>query len=304
MDDLRSKYFPHLKPGLEKLSDVNFDGKAAYLETGTPIEINKLLRKLHDPNIMTLVFFDELMMPVENGRQDFYELVAPSNLEFFIAVRPWAYSLDSKEFELNLPNDPNILASQLLGRHRSCREIYELSMHIMLAKSGFPDFMDKVHLREKADPIDGIPLPEGHVPLWIVYDKSWSVGKLLRLVENEYMGSGTNITIAVDNLKRVEKTEGGITSMRTNGVWNVLPRKGGDENALNEVQMWMNEVLEEGVVGAARRHCGRRRLAVGTYEMRGSEDDAVIYINPNASDANELVTRARERLVIITYQEG
>ena len=36
--------------------------------------------------------------------------------------------------------------------------------------------------------------------------------------------------------------------------------------------------------------------------MRGSEDDVVIYIDPRPYP-NELVTRARERLVIITYEK-
>ena len=33
--------------------------------------------------------------------------------------------------------------------------------------------------------------------------------------------------------------------------------------------------------------------------MRGSEDDVVIFVNPYHGTANELVTRARQRLIII-----
>ena len=34
--------------------------------------------------------------------------------------------------------------------------------------------------------------------------------------------------------------------------------------------------------------------------MRGSEDDVVIFLNPYNGVANELVTRARQRLIFIT----
>ena len=40
----------------------------------------------------------------------------------------------------------------------------------------------------------------------------------------------------------------------------------------------------------------------GSEAMRGSEDDVVILVNPRA-DANELVTRARQRLIFITDED-
>ena len=62
--------------------------------------------------------------------------------------------------------------------------------------------------------------------------------------------------------------------------------------------MWVNEAPKDG---------GRRRWAPDTLSsgggMRGSEDDVVISFNPGYNSANEMVTRARQRLIIISDVE-
>ena len=70
---------------------------------------------------------------------------------------------------------------------------------------------------------------------------------------------------------------------------------------IDSVQSWIDEA-PEGSIGPDRKHEGRRRLAGHPDDMRGSEDDVVIYIDPRPYP-NELVTRARERLVIVTYEK-
>ena len=102
--------------------------------------------------------------------------------------------MEAYTFEALMPTDPKIMGKQLTGRHRNCREIYELSRHISAkASSGYGDDM---HLRESNDPIKDIPLPEGSVPLWIVREKDGcDMGKLIRVIEDDYIKRGANVTV-------------------------------------------------------------------------------------------------------------
>ena len=201
-------------------------------------------------------------------------LLAPSDdLEFFIAVRPhmnlykYAKSMaKSYEYDIVMPDNPTIMAKQLNRRHRNCNEIQELSLHMLFTRQWSSENM---HLKERKGVTKDIPLPNGGLPLWIGRDENFPFEKLLRFVVGEYTENGQNVTlIAKNNEEVIEATE---------TLDKEIPR---DDCR-------------------ARKHI---RLVNNVNDMRGCEDDVVIFPDAPHFNCHELVTRARERLVIITLE--
>ena len=163
----------------------------------SPDDVNRFLLEVEKEDQMaggkvkTLVFMDELHLRVEGGKQNCEGLVAPKDVEFFIAVSPWAYG--KGQFDALMPINPEIMGTQLTCRHRNCREIYELSRHMATRTTNLT--AHQMCLRESKDPIKDIPLPEGKEPLWIVQEKSCDTGTLLRSIENNYIEKGMNVTV-------------------------------------------------------------------------------------------------------------
>ena len=204
--DLEEKYFLGMSE-IEYLDKVDFIDNAsnAYDYAVTVSQVSDFLRKLqkkevgkgdHEPNMTTLVLMDELRLEVKGGSQRCEGLAASKNLDFFIAVSPWGRKEKGKiMFEVNMPTDPEIMGKQLTGRHRNCREIYELSRHIASRAIGYYEG-DNNPLKESADPIKGIQLPEGGIPLWIVRSKyNPNMGKLLQKIGEKYIKRGEHATV-------------------------------------------------------------------------------------------------------------
>ena len=203
--DLEQKYFLGMSE-IKYLDKVDFVHKSMYNATGS--QVNDFLRKLekkdvgkgdHEPDMKTLVLMDELRLEVEGGRQSCEGLAATKNLNFFIAVSPWGGRGDGRggSFEAHmptLPTDPEIMGKQLTGRHRNCREIYELSRHIVDQESYWVG--DSNPLKESVDPIKGIQLPEGGMPLWIMRaEDSPNMGELVQKIGDKYIKRGEHATV-------------------------------------------------------------------------------------------------------------
>ena len=281
IEDLQKKYFPGLK---DRGHQVEYNKR---LENRTPLsrslglgwsvengkEMNQFFQSLNDSNKKTLVFIDEVELEAPTGKQDFSMISAPSDdLEFFIAVRPHIDMYNSSnsmtkkyEYEICLPDNSKIMAEQLNRRHRNCSEIQELSLHMLYTRKWSSENM---HLKERKQLSKDTPPPNGGTPLWIGRDENFPFEKLLRFILAEYTETGQKVTLITKNPEIKEAAE-----------------------ALNK---------ELGHDGSAKRDCKNMRLVSNINDMRGCEDDVVI--SPDFHSCHELVTRAREMLVIITFE--
>ena len=69
---------------------------------------------------------------------------------------------------------------------------------------------------------------------------------------------------------------------------------GGIEKDEEAIQLWIDEAPKE-------RRFIKDASSSGSSGMRGSENDVVIFVNPDPySSPNEMMTRARQRLIFIT----
>ena len=279
MEDLEKKYFPELKDrdhrvefhkSLENLGGFKY---MKYLSFDGVKDINEFLQTFDDSTQKPILFIDELQLKAHDQKQDFSGLSAPFNdLEFFIAVRPQTMRgnmdvVHGREYDIKMPDNPKIMAEQLMRRYRNCIEIRELSLHMHFCRKLASNNM---HLMDRIDLAKDIHHPNGGIPLWICRDESFPIEKLLRFVVGEYIETGQNVKIVAKRNQEVkEATE-----------------------ALNEDARHDR---------SARIRCGNMRLVNNMSDIRGCEDDVVIFIDDSYYFVcHEGVTRARERLIIIS----
>ena len=154
-------------------------------------------------------------------------------------------------------------------RHRNCRQNYDLWRHLHgMTYTGYN--ADTGMLDPRPDRIEGIILPEGKVPIWLRRDHRHPIREILESLER-HIESNQMVTVVTNNLM--------------------------DEQELKEVDNWILDINEKFEDKTIRKM--KARVISSLAKMRGCEDDVVICFH-SLGHLNELATRARQLLVIIT----
>ena len=161
------------------------------------------------------------------------------------------------------------MAERLRFRHRNCREGYNLWRHLYgTTYNGYN--ADTGMLDPSPDRVDGIVLPEGRVPIWVRRDHMRPILEILKSLERNIEADQT-VTVVTSKLL--------------------------DEEELEVVDEWSNNINED--FGGKTIRKKKVRVIPALTKMRGCEDEVVICFH-SLGHLNELATRARRLLVMVT----
>ena len=159
---------------------------------------------------------------------------------------------------------PEFMTKQLVLRHRNSSEILNLSKHLResFRKKGPEYNLDTAGLSDKGD-ANAEELPFGQVPIWIQVDDKYPVSELLELIEQSY----------------IKDPQASVTVINSSANENIFGHH-------QDIAKWAKK-------------SSYRKVVDSQIHMRGCEDQVIIYFH-SLGYLNELISRARETLIIVT----
>ena len=210
----------------------------------------------------------------QNISYEYEELNIP--VDMFVAVSPWVNFGNGKKYRVVLPRrrHPTVLAKQLHQKHRNGMKIHQLLKHTLAWQLNSMTRHDigiadpRSTLDEEHDEIAEI-LPESDLTVWMAVDSALPLSFVLSLLELKYdVTKGLKVTLVV--------------------------RVGNNERIAKH---WCGE-------GEKRTHIQASDIRMGTsHGVAGYEDDIMVFIDCDPAVHQELLSRARERLIIVTTSE-
>ena len=184
MEDLRKKYLAHLQDN----DNVNFvyfkelcdQYGIPYGPGHTVMRINYVLQKIANkhPSEHNVCLIDEVQSSPEktdtNMISDWSNLIGTiPNLDYLVALSPIGHDMKNQEFHVKPPEKDNVLARQLVVKHRNSFEVSSLMDHIRPTS-----IVAHGYLSSFGDKIDPPTLPEGRQHVWIVRKQENSLMKM------------------------------------------------------------------------------------------------------------------------------
>ena len=164
----------------EFISELNvplsYDGKVRdyiYEEIAAK-NIRAFLEKLQSEakDVQHIVMFDEVTSD-KNGHIFSECLDGIEEPVALIAVNPTAKEMTT-EFDVNAPENDNVLAMRLLTKHRNAFHIANLLLHYIHRFHVIKENSAKMIPAERDYPLDSSRMAEGHVPVWIKLEETIS----------------------------------------------------------------------------------------------------------------------------------
>ena len=285
----KNEYFANLKEGTDEQGNeveflVNVEWwnvrlewrfsdplEGCALERSGPGMLRHVARKVSCPDMWskTLIFIDEFRLvidsdKIQNLRSVFDDVV--NDVDFFVATSPWVGDTGNLKFNLALPEQTTVLAKQLYHKHRNGMKIQHLLQHIG------ENFSNAV-LDDQHDVI-AKTIPDSEITLWISLDSYFPFPLVLSLIENKFIRCDQKVTL-------VSTTS---NFMMTAHQWCEKDEK------RTFVNPYISSTISKGDSFA--------------FNLSGCEDDVMIFLNCPPLSAQELFSRARQRLIIVTTPDG
>ena len=157
--------------------------------------LNKLFKKINEMNCgrkQYIILVDEIADNYDCF--DFSTLqLTYSFIHVLMAVNPAAYNL-TKPVHITFPFGSNVLAKQLITRHRNSIQIAILLNHI---NKVYRDANDAYKCLDTSNdkPLDTFNLPSGPLPIWIQRNQDASDEEVLQHLKDSFLQEGINVTL-------------------------------------------------------------------------------------------------------------
>ena len=189
-------FFPEL--GVE----IEMQSNGRKYEKRATENINKLLRKLFDMNKQQkhiILLIDEVVINYDDFDFSLLQLMYPF-IHILIAINPAGFSL-TKAVKIISPSGSNVLAVQLMTKHRNSFQIALLLAH---ANKFFNDEEDSYKCLDASEDnsLESSKLPSGPLPIWIQRSQESSDVEILDYLKAKFLHEVTNVTLVVSPLRQ------------------------------------------------------------------------------------------------------
>ena len=139
-----------------------------------------------------MILLDEII--INHDGMDFSELqFMYSFINILMAINPAGFYL-TRPVQITSPSGSNILAKQLITRHRNSFQIAVLLAHInkfIQVQNDAYKCIDAANDR----PLNATNLPLGYLPIWIQRSQDATDEEILRFLKESFLQEATNITL-------------------------------------------------------------------------------------------------------------